>query len=271
MLSRWARSEVFKKASRRAFLVVGCASLWLGVAGCPKRLATDPPPNPFYVIGTVHDGHLEDDGYGLSVLRSALIAIDPDVVLTEIPPDRLAQALSSFQRTGTIDEPRVARFPEYADVLFPLQAELGFEIVPVAGWTKPMADGRSAAMKRLSTDPERADDWQAVQAAFDVFEAELGDRSHDPLFIHTESYDAITKTAMQPYAMRFANDLGTGDWETINEAHFALIDEALRARASTPSRIALMFGASHKYWFLEKLRDRKDVHLMDVRTVFEGL
>ena len=59
--------------------------------------------------------------------------IDPDYWLTEIPPNRWDRARTEFAATGTVDEPRVRRFPEYMQVLFPLSLEMSFEVIPTAG------------------------------------------------------------------------------------------------------------------------------------------
>lgn len=247
-------------------LLLACLTFF----GCAAKSPHTSVANTLYVIGTVHDGHAESASYSADVLRDVLRTIAPDIVLAEIPPDRLGQALSSFTETGVIDEPRVSRFVEHTDVLFPLRAEREFDIVGVAGWTKSMADFRSAAMKRLSEDPTRADDWQAVQAGFDAMAQAIGERRHDPIFIHSPAYDAITESGLAPYATRFANDLGSGDWQTINQAHYELIERALDREIGKGVTLVLMFGASHKYWFIDKLRQRPDVHLADVSAVFRA-
>ncbi len=98
-------------------------------------------------MGMIHSGHLTSKRYGIPQLEAIFKAITPDVVLTEIPPDRFEAAAAEFKTTDSIAEPRVRRFPEYVDVMFPLTKEMDFDIVPTAGWTKPMADARS---KRLN-------------------------------------------------------------------------------------------------------------------------
>ena len=45
-------------------------------------------------------------------------------------------------------------------------------------------------------------------------------------------------------------------------AHMELIDDAIAARPG--QRLLLIFGAGHKYWFLEHLRGRSDVRLVKV-------
>ena len=92
---------------------------------------------------------------------------------------------------------------------------------------------------------------------------EIGDRDDDPFFIHSDAYDAATKKGLKPYATLFADDLGRGDWESINAAHYALIDAALDNHQYEGARILIMFGAGHKYWFLEQLRQRNDIRLID--------
>ena len=41
-----------------------------------------------------------------------------------------------------------------------------------------------------------------------------------------------------------------------------LIDRTIKENAG--KRILVTFGAAHKYWFLERLRDRDDVRLIDL-------
>ena len=233
------------------------------------------------VIGTIHSQHLSSERYSLAVLEQAIRRIAPDQVLTEIPPDRFPQAAESFRLTGKVSEPRVERFPEYIDLLFPLQKELGFEIVPTAAWTRPMAEFRADALNRLARDEARADDWQAYTRALDAMNETLKSREDDPLFIHTDGYDAIIKQGLAPYAELFHDDLGPGSWERINEAHYELIAQAINkaidqgksgqpdATVKARQTLLITFGAAHKYWFLERLRARDDITVVDARAFFE--
>ena len=225
--------------------------------------------NKVIMLGMIHSGHVESERYGLDVLRQVIVDIDPDYVITEIPPDRLAAAAAGFARDGVVEESRVRVFPEYRDVLFPLTDEMDFSIIPAAGWTRGMADYRREALQRISKDPARADDWAAYEAANKDMDESIGDRGDDPYFIHSDEYDAITKKGLQPYARLFADDLGRGDWERINAAHYALIDAALDMHAFEGATILITFGAGHKYWFLEQLRQRNDIILEDPAAYFE--
>ena len=100
------------------------------------------PKNEVIVMGMIHSGHRTNPNYDLEVVKNLVREIDPDYILAEIPPDRYPTARKEFDELDTIMEPRVRVFPEYVDAIFPLTKELKFEIIPTAGWTKPMNDYR---------------------------------------------------------------------------------------------------------------------------------
>ncbi len=250
----------FGVKTRSAFAVLLAV---LAHAPAYAQEAIEDNKNTVIVLGMIHSEHRTSKRYSLEYLKRIIDEIDPDYVITEIPPDRLSDAAAGFAQTGTVNEQRVARFPEYADVLFPMTKTKEFKIIPAAGWTAPMAAFRRDALKRVSEDPARADDWTAYNAALREMEKAIGARSDDPLFIHTDNYDAITKKGLAPYATLFADDLGRGDWERINAAHYALINVALNNHQYEGARILITFGAAHKYWFLEQLRQRDDIDVLD--------
>ena len=236
----------------------------LVVCGCDR-----PPPgqqNELVLLGTIRGQHFDSTRYSLAVLRDMIRAIRPSVVLCEIPPDRLDQALREFHQDGEVREPRVAQFPEYTEVLFPLAAELQFEIVPCAAWSPDLDTAREQGLAALAErdpqlygDARDALDWLAHRL-------EREQSSDDPVAIHEPSYDATVREAMEAYAERVDADLGPAGWQANNRAHYALIDTALRSRAGRGGRYLLMFGAWHKYWLDERLQQRKDVR---VRAVSE--
>jgi len=219
-------------------------------------------PTEVAVVGVIHSGHRTSEVYSLDVLEQMLRDFKPDVVLTEIPPDRLAEAEAQFAATGEITESRVRVFPEYTDVLFPLQAELGFEIVACAGWTSEMAADRRAKIVAWQDErPEQTATINAAQAAVDQNQRTLGDPD-DPRVIHTDAYDEFVRAGMQPYNELWNDDLGAGGWTNINQAHWDLIEAAIDAHPG--QRIVITFGSWHKYWFLDRLRERDDVVLLAV-------
>ena len=259
------------------FALAGCSQAQVAPAAEPQ-IAQIPPPsttrldppanyvtqkNKVIMLGLIHSGHIESERFGLPVVEQLIRDIDPDYVLTEIPPDRLADAVKGFVETGEVTESRVRVFPEYKDVLFPLSREMDFKIIPTAGWSRGMADFRRAALSDLSKDETRKTDWDAYTASTQSAREELGDRGDDPHFIHTDAYDELTRRRMSVYATAFADDVGRGDWERINAAHYKLIEAALENHAGEGATMLITYGAAHKYWFLEQLRRRDDIVLIN--------
>jgi len=229
----------------------------------------DPPAgyvtqkNKVIMLGLIHSGHVKSERFGLPVVESLIRKIDPDYVLTEIPPDRLAEAMKGFIETGEVIEPRTRVFPEYKDVLFPLSRDMDFKIIPTAAWSRGMADFRREALGNIREDESRKSDWEAYQKSGQAARDAIGDRGDDPRFIHSDEYDELTRQRFSVYATAFADDVGRGDWERINAAHYKLIEAALENHAGEGATILITFGAGHKYWFLEQLRKRDDIELIN--------
>ena len=228
--------------------------------------------NEVLVIGTIHGEHLKSTRYSTSVLRQLLRAMRPDFVLTEIAPNRLDAATRQFAATGTITEPRVARFPEYVDVLFPLTRSMRFTIVPTAGWSRSMDRYRSAALKRIEADTSRREEWLEYARANRVEDSLLTlHGADDPYFINSAAYDSIETAAHEPYNRLFNSELGPGGWDNINVAHFANIARALDAHRGEGRRFVITYGAGHKEWFMRALRQRDDITMLDVAPFLDRL
>ena len=241
----------------------------LASAGAP----TSPPrKNEVIVIGTIHGEHRTSSRYGIGVLRRLLEAIRPDFVLTEIAPNRFEAATREFAATGSITEPRVTRFPEYVDVLFPLSRTQRFTIVPTAGWTRPMDLYRNAALKRIETDPTRHEEWLAYTSANHKADSLVALHGADnPYFINSVLYDSIQTAAHEPYNRLFNSELGPGGWDNINITHFGNIARALDAHRGEGKRFVITYGAGHKEWFLRALRRRDDITLLDVAPFLDRI
>jgi len=255
-------------------LLIFAALLLAGCRASPPTTSIesgDPPTIRVIVLGMIHSGHRTSEIYSLDRLRQTIRRIDPDFVLTEIPPDRFDGANRQFHETGIITESRVSRFPEYTDVMFQLADELGFTIIPCAGWTKAMSDDRNEKLKRWET--ERPDDTAEVNRAQEQAEATMAEEGDpdDPMFIHTERYDELVEQALEPYNRLFNDDLGAGGWDNINAAHYALISSALDdivGSASKDTTVVITFGAWHKYWIKRALASRDDIELLDPKPFF---
>ncbi|MCY3678390.1 MAG: YncE family protein [Gemmatimonadetes bacterium] len=235
--------------------------------------ADAPTPNEVVVLGVIHSGHNTSELFSLEIVRDLVREIDPDYWLTEIPPNRWKRAWSEYQETGTVDEPRVRRFPEYMEGLFPLSRELDFVVIPTAGWTEPMSDFRAAYLDAYANDPQRAEQWARYQAAAGASADALaaGGAGDDPRWIHTDAYDEAYDIRMQVYARLFGEDLGPGGWDAINASHWANIERALDEHAGEGARFLLTYGAGHKGPFLRELRKRDDIVLLEVGPFLDRL
>lgn len=228
-----------------------------------------PGINIVTVVGAIHGQHRRSETYSLAVLKAAIVKFDPDIIMVELPPERFAKASVNYEKFGEVRESRADDFPELIDVVFPLRQELGFEIVPVAAWTQKIADDRRAALATLKQDPARAKDWAAQQAAIASYNSAVSGRFDDPLFIHSEAYDGAVKARQDVYEKMFGDDLGAGGWQNINAAHYKKIAIALDGLKGHEKRVLILYGAWHKYWFLEQLEAREDIQLRDAVELFE--
>ncbi|MCG8469733.1 MAG: YncE family protein [Gemmatimonadetes bacterium] len=245
-----------------------------------ERVGGAPPPtggapgltNEVVMLGVIHSGHETSESYGLDVVRDLVRAIDPDYWLTEIPPNRWERAWREFEENGAVEEPRVVRFPEYIEVLFPVSAELDYEVIPTAGWTEPMSDFRAAFFDAVSEDPASAEVWAEYTAAAEASAAALEARpGDDPRWIHTDEYDAAYDIRMAVYSRLFDDELGPGGWGPINASHWANIERALDDHSGEGARFLITYGAGHKGPFLRELRRRTDIELLDVGVFLDAI
>ena len=237
------------------------ALLATGCAGAPR--------SEVIVLGMIHGSHRQSELYGIQQIQQIVRRVDPDFILCEIPPDRIEAALTEYRSTGEIAESRVVRFPEYVEAIIPLEGELSYELVPCAAWTQEMATYRREKLATLKTTRSR--DYAEMSAAQERADEQIraGGQSDDPRWIHTDLYDGYVREGMEPYNRHFNDDLGLGGWDNINAAHFALIEKALEAHRGEGKRFLVTFGSWHKYWFLEQLRARADVRLLEVGSFLD--
>lgn len=220
-------------------------------------------------MGMIHSGHRTQPDYSIEVLTELIRKIDPDVILTEIPPDRFPAAMKEFQETDTIKEPRVIRFPEYVDVIFPLSKEMKFDIVPTAGWTKEMAGARSKKLREIGQDSSRVAEWTEYVTANQLSDSlmEASGRRYDPYWINSDEYDEIDEISLGTYNRLFNDELGPGGWDNINESHFSYISKALDSLSNQRKRVLITYGAGHKGWFLRALKKRGDIRVVKLEEL----
>ena len=229
--------------------------------------------NEVLVLGAIHSGHLRDSVYNVEYLEKLIVEINPDYILTEIPPNLFDEAIEGFRRDDTISEPRTMRFPEYVDVVFPLTKTMDFEIIPTAGWTRIMANERRDKLRAIRQDPTRADDWKEYVEGNRLSDSlyKATGKVNDPYFIHTDEYDRIQDIGLQPYNRLFNEELGLGGWDNINIAHYWNIEKALEKHRYEGKRILITYGAGHKGWFLRELRKRDDIELLEMKPFLDAI
>ncbi|MBC8405198.1 MAG: hypothetical protein H8E15_08225 [Planctomycetes bacterium] len=249
-------------------------------ASSPVADAQQPPVAPpamceVIVLGMIHGGHRNSELWGLDEVRETIRRIQPDVVLCEIPPNLWPAASKLWREKKVIEDARIKRFPEYTDVVLPLMDELKFELEPCAAWTSAMASARGKVIAEFEKAGKEGEvgqtDWSAYRQAeawVAKWAAPHALADADPMVIHSPQYDHVTKGTLLPYDHWLNSRIGVGGWTQINEAHYALIDQAIKRHPG--KRILITFGAGHKYWFLEQLRWRSDVKLLDARSFLPG-
>ena len=245
--------------------------LWLMLTGCHSDMTDQSLPsdtNTVAIIGAIHGGHKSNESYSLEILRQAIARYDPDIVMVELPPDRFEVASDNYFKFGEVREDRADDFPELTDVVFPLRAELDFTIIPVAAWTKAIADQRRTTLEKLEDDPSRTIDWATYQAAIVRFNRAISGKSANPLFIHSGAYDAAVKARQETYQKLFGRDLEAASWAETNKSHLALINQALDDLTGQDKRILILFGAWHKYKILDDLEARSDIQIYDAALLF---
>lgn len=258
----------------RNFYLLTVSIFVLSVMSCAdnKDCPPEKPKNEVLVMGMIHSSHLTDSVYNTAYVERLIREIKPDYILAEIPPDRMDAAIEGFKRDDSISEPRVMRFPEYTDVVFPLTKEMGFQIIPTAGWTRPMAVERSEKLRAISQDTSRKDDWKAYQEAIATTNTLLQENGrNDPYFIHTNRYDSIQDISLQVYNDLFNVELGLGGWDNINIAHYWHIEKALEKHRYEGKRILITYGAGHKVWFMRELRKRDDIELLEMAPFLDAI
>ena len=255
-------------------------TLWVSSEGAdeltiieiPEAWRVAPPalvveePTEVAVLGMIHGRHHTSELWGLDELRETIQRLQPDAVCAEIPPDRIDEAWRDFRDDGVIEEPRVRVFPEYKDLMFALAEEMGFDIVPCAGWTTEMNDLRRTRMRQFQTEPQFAEpnaDYQRRIAEARAQDPWNRGELDDPHILHSDLYDERIEVELSIYDEVLNDWIGPGGWTNINLAHMRGVNRAVDAYRGR--RILVAFGGGHKYWILDALRERDDVELLDVR------
>lgn len=263
----WVSSEGVHRLT-----VISIPERWRDDPGNLPMLGADAPQTTeVAVMGMTHSGHIASEVWGLPEVEQTIRAFSPDVVCTEIAPDRWDRIDHDLRERDAIEDPRVLRFPEYKDLILRLSLEMGFDIVPCAGWTAEMSDLRVTRIAEFETAPR----WAGMRAEYAQTLAELRagyaaarGGNDDPAYIHSDAYDLRQRGELELYD-RYQNDMiGPGGWTNINVEHYRQVDLTIRAHRG--KRVLVTFGGGHKYWLLDRLEAREDVEVVELTEYLPG-
>ena len=232
----------------------------------PYAYAVGSPVTEVAVMGMIHSAHMTSEPWGLDQVEQTIRHLEPDVVCAEIAPDRWARIDRDLRERDAIEDPRVLRFPEYTDLILRLAVSMGFIVVPCAGWTLEMSDLRNTRIAEFESEAR----WAAPKAEYarrlSTLRATYGDGprvADDPAYLHSDAYDQRQKGELALYD-HYQNDMiGPGGWTNINVEHYRNVDLTIQRHRG--ERILVTFGGGHKYWLLERLSERDDIALLDLR------
>ncbi|MHC4794935.1 MAG: YncE family protein, partial [Planctomycetota bacterium] len=81
------------------------------------------------VMGMIHGSHRTSELWGLPQVEETIRNFDPDIVCTEIAPDRWSRIEQDLRERDVIEDPRVQVFPEYTDLILRLAGDVGYQVV----------------------------------------------------------------------------------------------------------------------------------------------
>ena len=239
----------------------------------PSPAQPTAPRTRVFVLGTLHNKHLESELWGLQQLRATIQRIQPDVVCVELADDNLEAALKSWAQNKAVTDARAVRLPEVVQVVFPLMDEMEFSVEAAAQWHRILDAMRRAKVAEFSQLEEYAEQYTAYVAAKAWTSAWLAvqpqGQSDDPFYIHSTEFDLHAKAHAGAYDY-FLNDVigRPMGWTYVHDEHYEKILNTIRKHPG--ETVLVIFGAQHIYWFHELLRWNPDVELVDVRPYLPG-
>lgn len=227
------------------------------------EVTREPDRTEVVFIASLHRVHLHDEEYPMAMLERLVRAAEPEVVIAELPPAARTRIEGALQNEES--DPWLESFPELAQVVYPLSAELGFELVAASAWERQVSDDWQAYW----ADHPNGPDAQLYQNAATHFARVNEDEDNDPEWLHSPTYRRLAAwndTALSSHA---AEELGAADPITIGRKHAASVVRAILAHQGR--RIVVLWDA-RKRWILEReVRALQNVVVHDTRWFIEEL
>ena len=206
------------------------------------------PGTEVAILGTLHRGHETSTHYGLAEVEAVIRAANPDVVMLEVPPHLFPSVVEAC--TGGPVTPEAAVFatsyPEVCEVAIPLQASMGYTMLPISGWTESVSEDREAY---YATHPIGPGTREYILAQHRSQAAQLdNDMWENPAWVNGEEYLALSSDEGRWLSYFAEEDLGDAGELRLNSRHAGLMLDGIREHVG--ERILVMFGARHRYFLL---------------------
>jgi hypothetical protein len=211
------------------------------------------------IFGTFHSGKKDTPEYA-ERLRLVLKEIGPDVICAELSPEQLSGEVSCKSK------------PEYPDVILPFAEEHATPVVPIQPDTEAglKLEQEMARIVRESTAGAAARAmWEYSEYLDEAASDGWREVLQDSTGIENVQLRAFDLLAMKPgwdATRKYFPEVAL-QWEAWNEHFLGRIEAAIHEHAGRC--ILLTTGLAHKYWLWERLRERSDVELHNLRSFRE--
>lgn len=209
------------------------------------------------MLGTVGLRHHSRQGYPTETVASFLRAFAPDVVLVDVPP-------AAFERVLTLapDDPWLRSRPELREAVLPLAAELSYDVVPVSGFEDQARTDWAAYWSEHPDGPDSAD-WRRAVGAYHFGWGEVDDEDF-ALYVNGPDFARQKRWVRQALSAAAEEQLGAAGVYALEGAHFDRVRAAIEAHPG--QRIALVFGAGHRWYLTSRVAELEGVTLLDARA-----
>lgn len=209
-------------------------------------------PAELFVVGTVYSRHQSMPGYDLPALRRLVLAIDPDVIVTDCTPTEI--------RERKVHASKV----EYPQVVFPLIDEHGYRVY--AGepdeplFTQIVQPLAQALSKYAETNPTRVEALKEYERAmYEVLKLHW----RSPAQAQDETTAMLLKANEAAHTAFYGDILARGNKAWVE--HWVAV--VRRAVAENPGkRVLALPGLHNRHGILEELRRDTNVKLVDVKS-----
>lgn len=284
------RRPILSSQAPNAFLLVRAIALALailsvGCGGAPIQAESSSPIAPPLLpermedsrsavsfLGTLNAGHLRG-AYSLDAVEYAIRRFEPDAILVELPPAAFDQAVSESDRFGgNVSNPSLLQsswlvnLPELYEVVLPLRHELGYDVVPVSGWTIDAIEDQNDFYSAHPHGPMER--WYVLSnAALQAAMLENNGAS-DAFWLHGREFLELITAASRWMAYYSEEEMGDAGELRLHARHASYMDAALDERRG--QRVLVVFAVTSR-WYLEPfLRARDDFRFESVSRYLPG-